>query len=335
MPFGQKPDGAGAIVDFDAVYHTLIKPAIDAVGLEPIRADEELAGGIIHKPMYERLILSEYAVADLTTANANVFYELGIRHAVRPWSTVLLFAGQSRLPFDVAPLRAMSYKLTATGQPDDVEAAKAALVERLRDAQTKALKGADTDSPLFQLVEGFPKVVDQLEHTKTDVFREHVRYSTEMKERLARARTQGVDAVRALEQELGALSTQEAGVLVDLFLSYRAVKAWRDMIVLVEKMPATLANSVMVQEQFALALTVTNRVSAPSACWSSCSPNAALAARPAAYLAEFTKTVGKRPCGATTASRHVAYSKRRLKPTPEAFRPTGAMLTRALTPSRS
>ena len=63
-----------------------------AAGLEPIRADEELLGGIVHKPMFERLILCDYAVADLTTANANVFYELGIRHALRPYSTVLLFA---------------------------------------------------------------------------------------------------------------------------------------------------------------------------------------------------------------------------------------------------
>jgi hypothetical protein len=61
--------------------------------------------------MYERLILCEYAVADLTTANANVFYELGLRHAVRPWSTVLISAGGGRLPFDVALLRVFPYKL--------------------------------------------------------------------------------------------------------------------------------------------------------------------------------------------------------------------------------
>jgi len=53
-------------------------------------------------------MLCDYAVADLTTANANVFYELGVRHAVRPWSTVLLFAEGSRLPFDVAYLRAIT-----------------------------------------------------------------------------------------------------------------------------------------------------------------------------------------------------------------------------------
>ena len=85
MPFGKKPDAGGSVVDFDAVHRELIAPAIEEAGLEPLRAEEEMTGGIIHKPMFERLILCEYAVADLTTANANVFYELGVRHAVRPF----------------------------------------------------------------------------------------------------------------------------------------------------------------------------------------------------------------------------------------------------------
>src|SRR5882672_2572216 len=132
MPFGKKPDAAGRIVDFDRVYADLIAPAITAANLEPLRADEEMTGGIIHKPMYERLILCEYAVADLTTANANVFYELGLRHAVRAWSTVMIFAlGGSQLPFDVAPLRALPYKLTPGGVPDDVAPSLAALAARL------------------------------------------------------------------------------------------------------------------------------------------------------------------------------------------------------------
>lgn len=111
MPFGRKPSAAGLLIDFDAVYAELIAPAIAAAQLEPLRADEELVGGIIHKPMFERLILCEYAVADLTTANANVFYELGIRHAVKSASTALIFAdGVGPMPFDVALLRGMPYK---------------------------------------------------------------------------------------------------------------------------------------------------------------------------------------------------------------------------------
>src|SRR3982751_3566418 len=123
MPFGKKPDVSGTLVDFDAVYHDLIAPAIREAELEPIRADEEMSGGIIHKPMFERLILSRYAIADLTTANANVFYELGIRHAARPGSTILFSAaGRGQLPFDVAPLRAIPYRLDGSGAPADVDA---------------------------------------------------------------------------------------------------------------------------------------------------------------------------------------------------------------------
>src|SRR5215204_3596465 len=91
MPFGRKPDVAGKLIDFDEVYRQVIAPAVTEAGLTPIRADEELTGGIIHKPMFERLVLCDFAVADLTTGNANVFYELGVRHAARPFSTVQIF----------------------------------------------------------------------------------------------------------------------------------------------------------------------------------------------------------------------------------------------------
>src|SRR3954453_10652898 len=123
MPFGKKPDVSGTLVDFDAVYQELIAPAIRDAGLDPIRADEEMTGGMIHKPMYERLIFCKFAGAGLTTANANVFYELGLRPALRPWSPILIFSkGGSQLPFDVAPLRAMPYPLNPEGKPADVEA---------------------------------------------------------------------------------------------------------------------------------------------------------------------------------------------------------------------
>lgn len=246
MHFGKKTDAAGRQIDFDAVYAQLIAPAITKAGLEPLRADEEMTGGIIHKPMFERLLLCEYAVADLTAANANVFYELGVRHAARPWSTVLLFAaGGSQLPFDVAPLRALPYQLGADGKPLPESGDQEALTRRLQEAT-----GAKADSPLYQLVEDYPHI----DHTKTDVFREQVRYSVEMKKRLAAARKEGSDALRKIEAELGDLKKIESGVVVDLYLSYRAVKAWAEMINLVEKMSEPLAATVMVQEQLGLAL---------------------------------------------------------------------------------
>ncbi len=247
MPFGRKSDGTGAMVDFDAVYRELIKPAIEAAELQPIRADEEQTGGIIHTAMFEQLILCDYAVADLTTANANVFYELGVRHAMRPWTTVLLFAEGGRLPFDVAPLRAMPYRLTAGGTPADAAGATSVLATRLRAAGAPA-----GGSPVFELLKDLKP--PEIAHLKTDLFRERVHYSTSMKERLAGARQQGVEAVRVVQTEMGPIGDAEAGVVIDLFLSYRAVKAWPDMIALVSKMSLPLAESVLVQEQLGLAL---------------------------------------------------------------------------------
>ncbi|MDV6343021.1 TRAFs-binding domain-containing protein [Nitrosomonas sp. Is37] len=246
MPFGQKPTTSGKMIDFDAVYHDLIEPTILAADLEPIRADEEMAGGIIHKPMFERLILCEYAIADLTTANANVFYELGLRHAVRPSSTVLLFAKSTgQLPFDVAPLRSIPYDIGADGKPDNVAAIAPILTDRFKEARKHM-----TDSPIYQLVDGFPDI----QHLKTDVFRERVTYSEQVKKQLAEARKQGLDAVRTIEHSLGTIADTESGVVIDLFLSYRAVKGWQEMINLVPKMSPPLANTVMVQEQLGLAL---------------------------------------------------------------------------------
>ncbi|HEU4559005.1 MAG TPA: TRAFs-binding domain-containing protein [Longimicrobium sp.] len=248
MPFGRKPDAAGKSIDFDAVYQQLIAPAITAAGMQPLRADEEMTGGIIHKPMFERLVLCSFAVADLTTANPNVFYELGVRHAARPWSTVLLFAEGGRLPFDAAPLRAMPYRLSPDGVPVDVEAVRDAIAARLQESR----KNAGVDSPLFQLVEGYP---DQIAHEKTDVFREQVEYSAQLKEKLRAARAQGVEGLRAAEAELGDdLRAVESGVVIDLFLSYRAVSAWGEMERLVGRMPRVLAATIMVQEQLAFAL---------------------------------------------------------------------------------
>jgi tetratricopeptide (TPR) repeat protein len=245
MPFGRKSDATGASIDFDAVYRELIAPAVREAHLEPLRADEDISGGIVHKPMFERLILCEYAVADLTLANANVYYELGVRHAVRPFSTVMVFASGTRLPFDVELDRGLPYPLSPEGGLAEVELTREALTDRLVAARDESV-----DSPVFQLVEGFPDI-DRL---KTDVFRERVDYSVRWKERLAEARDEGLDAVRAAEDELGDLHDVEAGILIDLFLSYRAVKGYAEMVSVAERMPRPLARSPMVREQQGLAL---------------------------------------------------------------------------------
>ena len=67
MPFGRRA-ADGITIDFDSTS-TYIHRGAEAAGLDPIRADVEPAGGFIHKPMLERLLVAEYVVADLTMAN--------------------------------------------------------------------------------------------------------------------------------------------------------------------------------------------------------------------------------------------------------------------------
>jgi tetratricopeptide (TPR) repeat protein len=249
MPFGRKPAGDGRVVDFDAVYRELIQPAIEAAGLEPLRADQEITGGLIHKAMFERLILCEYAVADMTTANANVFYELGVRHTTRSFTTVPVFAaGWGQLPFDVNGLRAVPYQLGTDGAPATAAADSAVLSARLQAARDG---DPASDSPVFQLLEGFPDI----QRLKTDVFRDRVRYAEGLKQRLAAARdSKNLDALQAIEASLGTVADADAAVVVDLLLSYRALSAWPRMIELVAHLAQPLARTVLVQEQLGFAL---------------------------------------------------------------------------------
>jgi hypothetical protein len=250
MPFGRKTDGAGRVTNFDSVYQKLIAPAVESAGLEPIRADEEKIGGTIHKPMYERLMLCHYAVADITGANPNVFYELGIRHALRPSSTVVLFVEGTVIPFDIALVRGISYRTDGAGEPVDLQVPIRAIAEHLRAAR----ENPHFDSPIFQLLDDLPHT--QIDHSKTDVFREQVDYSKKYKVRLAAAVLDGPEAVRriATEPALANLNEVEAGVVVDVFLSLRDVKAHAAMIDLYGRMPTPLQRAKMMREQLGFAL---------------------------------------------------------------------------------
>lgn len=255
MPFGLKKDpGGGPDIDFDRIYNQAIQPGIEADGMEAVRADEERVGGIIHKPMFERLLLCDYAVVDLTTGNPNVFYELGVRHAVRPATTLALFARQQQIPFDVSYTRALPYDLGPQHHFGNEEATQlcTAITARLRDLRGRTIDEPDVDSPLFQLLQGYQ--APNIARLKTDVFREQVSYARDLKRQLTIARdARDTAQIHDLEASLGPTDTVEAGVFVDLFLSYRAVEDWQAMIDLYKRLPAALKRSVLIREQLGFA----------------------------------------------------------------------------------
>ena len=87
--FGTKTDYAtGRSLNLDLTYEKLIKPAFDKVGIRCFRAIDVNVTGSIDKLMYQWIFQADFVVADLSTMNANVFYELGVRayaqHTVCP-----------------------------------------------------------------------------------------------------------------------------------------------------------------------------------------------------------------------------------------------------------
>jgi hypothetical protein len=79
MGFGIKTDLAtGRKLNLDKSYLALIKPVVESKGITCLRADEIRNSGTIDVPMYQQLLTADLVVADLSTANVNAFYELGI-----------------------------------------------------------------------------------------------------------------------------------------------------------------------------------------------------------------------------------------------------------------
>jgi hypothetical protein len=148
MPFGCKPGPDGQNIDIDRVYHDFLKPAVEAAGLRPHRADAERRGGSIHADKFQDLLLAELVVADLTVDNPNVWYEIGVQHALRASGAVLTYSLRSKLPFDLNGQRMLRYTLT-DGAPDPAHLAaeRAALTEAIT-ATLEAWKGRKA-SPVY------------------------------------------------------------------------------------------------------------------------------------------------------------------------------------------
>lgn len=255
MPYGRKRDPSGRLrIDFDELWDTALRVAAERVGVTTVRADEERIGGFVHVSMYERLLLAEIVVADLTLASPNVMYELGIRHASRPRATIPIYAKVAQLPFDVAPVRAIPYRLTHKGRlkPE----ARDRFIDTLAQRLVEALTEDSADSPLFQLIRAYPGV--SLPHEVTETFKNRVRaeavLSTAIREAWQKLpRSQAIDRLRDLAKDVGPPSVAPTSLLLDLMLAYRDVEAYDEMLELADGMPAGLKEHITVRQQVAFA----------------------------------------------------------------------------------
>jgi hypothetical protein len=152
MGFGEKTDFAtGRKLDLDKTYLNIIKPAATAAGYDCIRADEVLHSGVIDVPMYKMLFTADLVIADLSTSNPNALFELGVRHALKPKSTIVIAESQFRSPFDVNHIVIRRYVHLGV----DIGFTEALKVQHeLRDLALAVKQTAATDSPVYIMLPG-------------------------------------------------------------------------------------------------------------------------------------------------------------------------------------
>jgi O-acetyl-ADP-ribose deacetylase (regulator of RNase III) len=89
MPYGRRVVG-DLEIDFNAVFDEFISPAVKAAGFEVVRSDKETRSGVIMPRLFESIYGADLVIVDVTYQNPNVYYELGLRHALRAQGTLLI-----------------------------------------------------------------------------------------------------------------------------------------------------------------------------------------------------------------------------------------------------
>ena len=155
MGFGKKKDpDTNRTIDLDATYKKIIRPSVESAGCKCIRADEIVESGIIDRSMYALLYYADIVIADISTFNPNAIYELGVRHALRPYSTIIIKEDEGKIPFDIGHDRIISYKHLGNEISED-EAKKC--IPQLRTLIQSVINEPKTDSPLYSYIHQIKK----------------------------------------------------------------------------------------------------------------------------------------------------------------------------------
>jgi len=149
-PFGKKKNQQGNEIDFNRTLNDLIMPALKACGILGGTAGEIVKAGNIREDMFKELVNADIVLCDITIHNANVFYELGVRHSLRKRNTVLLKGNPEgdQTPFDVSTDRYMAYPIA---NPSEVVDQLVTVIKRTLASDN------ETDSPVFRYLNDLPE----------------------------------------------------------------------------------------------------------------------------------------------------------------------------------
>ncbi len=169
MGYGVRPDlSSGKKINLDRVYQEIIKPVVTECGYECIRGDEVLDSGLIDESMYYGILESDLVVADISTLNPNAIYELGVRHGVRRFRTIIMMETGDQFFFDLNHNRTLTYTYYRKNSLFDTEAEK--VRKRLKGIIQSIETIEQVDSPLYTFINDLqePQRVETAKDRKKD-----------------------------------------------------------------------------------------------------------------------------------------------------------------------
>lgn len=251
IPFGIKMDlNTGRKIDFDRIYQLLINPAAQEAGFSVARADGIPFSGVLafDRRLLEAIIGCDLLIADVTTANPNVMYELGIRHALRRGATLVMRDYMTRPSIDI---QSFVYQLNTEGGVDEMEAATA------RRTLVSAIKeGFGQRSPIFEF---FPKLdVDLPENLRAQRWY----YPRAIQQKLLRKQTpkQAKSELSEVEETIRSDPRVDPAAILDVLKKYRDQSDWDNVMRFADSLEGEIRESAEVKKICALAL---NRRDAP------------------------------------------------------------------------
>jgi len=266
MPFGKKrtklnPNEGPAEIDFDSLWEHAYKPLLEEAGYEAVRADAQ-SGSLIIQDMIEGLAFSDLVMADVSIPNANVYYEIGVRHSARSKGCVLVSASWANPVFDLRQIRRLTFELNQT-TVDELLGSKIKA-----DLQSGFQSMIESKSPVVEIIPQLEAMDEELSNdlgqARSKEFREKLKSIQDLQADIfVVAQKSGGAQKREAALELKKKCVENGRVLpsiqIELMKLLRDSAAWEDEIKFIdEEMDEDLRNSPLVQEQRLLALSKTD-----------------------------------------------------------------------------
>lgn len=254
MPFGTKDTGAAPPhpprVDFDALWKDAIAPALESLGYRAVRADQD-TGAVIVKEMLERLFFSHLVVADISIANANAYYEIGVRHAAREDSCVLIAADWAQPVFDLQQIRRIAYPLkNEKVSAEDARAIQAVLTKAIPEVRAGR-------SPVHALISGYPDI--PADNRRAQELADQLEAFEALRGRMLAIRNMPREgraaAAEAFLADNPPADIQLDATAIEIFRFVRDVVGdWHRTLEFIDALPDAIRRSPYLEEQRALAL---------------------------------------------------------------------------------